>query len=252
VLKVLEPIWQTKVETASRLRGRIEAVLDWAVARDFRGKGDNPARWKGHLDQLLPASSKVRRVEHHAALPYQELPTFLEKLRLRDGVAARALEFLILTAARTGEVIGAPPNEVDINSALWIVPPDRMKARKEHRVPLSARAVEIVTEASKAGATYLFAGGRRGKPLSNMALLAVLKRMGRTDLPAHGFRSTFQDWAAEVTDHHDDVVEMALAHAIGSKVEAAYRRGDLMEKRRRLMDDWAEFCCRPIENAVPG
>ncbi|CCD86706.1 putative phage integrase [Bradyrhizobium sp. ORS 285] len=240
VMKIIEPLWSKKPETASRLRGRIEAVLDWATVRGFR-QGENPARWRGHLDKLLPARAKVRKVKHHAALPYDELPAFMTALRAQDGVAARALEFLILTAARTGEVIGARPEEIKDN--FWTVPAGRMKASKEHRVPLSAAALAIVEKLRKEqGGAYLFPGGKRDNPLSNMAMLALLDRMGRSDLTAHGFRSTFRDWAAERTNYPNEVVEMALAHTINSKVEAAYRRGDLFEKRKSLMSDWATFC----------
>ena len=240
VMKIIEPLWSKKPETASRLRGRIEAVLDWATVRGFR-QGENPARWRGHLDKLLPARARVRKVKHHAALPYDELPTFMIGLRAQEGVAARALEFLILTAARTGEVIGARPDE--IKDKVWTVPAGRMKASKEHRVPLSESAFAVVeTLREEHGGAHLFPGGKRDKPLSNMAMLALLDRMGRSDLTAHGFRSTFRDWAAECTNYPNEVVEMALAHTISSKVEAAYRRGDLFEKRKSLMSDWATFC----------
>ena len=240
VMKIIEPLWSKKPETASRLRGRIEAVLDWATVRGFR-EGENPARWRGHLDKLLPAHAKVRKVKHHAALPYDELPAFMTALRAQDGVAARALEFLILTAARTGEVIGGQPEE--IKDKVWTVPAGRMKAGKEHRVPLSTPALAIIEKLRKEqGGTYLFPGGKRDKPLSNMAMLALLDRMDRSDLTAHGFRSTFRDWAAECTNYPNEVVEMALAHTINSKVEAAYRRGDLFEKRKSLMSDWATLC----------
>lgn len=247
VTKVLEPIWSTKPETATRVRGRIEAVLDWAKARGFR-VGENPARWRGHLDNLLPARRKVRRVEHHAALPYAEIGRFISALRQEEGTAARALEFAILGAARTGEVIGATWGEIDLTAKVWTIPADRMKAGREHRVPLSARAVEIVAVMKKlAGDGFsseapIFAGTRRGKPLSNMAFLMLLRRMERDDLTVHGFRSSFRDWAAERTSYPGDVAEMALAHTVSNKVEAAYRRGDLFEKRRRLMDEWAKFC----------
>ena len=255
VLKVLEPIWTAKPETASRLRGRIEAVLDWAKVRGYRG-GENPARWRGHMDKLLPARAKVRRVEHHAALPYAELPDFLTTLREQDGVAARALEFTILTAARTGETIGARWSEFDIAGRVWTIAGTRMKVGKEHRVPLSERAFEILAEmkptndVEKIGEKFVFSGGKAGKPLSNMAFLMLLRRMKRGDLTTHGFRSSFCDWAAERTNFPGEVVEMALSHAVGDKVEAAYRRSDLFEKRRRLMDAWAEFCAEaPAETA---
>jgi len=240
VLKILEPIWSTKAETAGRVRGRIEVVLDWAKVQGFR-TGENPARWRGHMDKLLPSHSRVKKVKHHAALPYADLPAFMVKLRKEEGVAARALEFLILTAARTGEVIGAPP--IEIKDGVWTVPAERMKANKGHRVPLSAPAAAIAEKMMKDFAeAYVFPGGKAGKPLSNMAMLKLLERMGRSDLTAHGFRSTFKDWAAEMTKHAPEVSEMALAHTIDSEVEAAYRRGDLLKKRIALMDDWAKFC----------
>jgi integrase len=242
VMKALEPIWQTKPETASRLRGRIEAVLDWATVRSYR-KGDNPARWRGHLDKLLPARSKVRKVEHHPALPYDELADFVAALRGQEGVASQALEFLILTAARTGEVIGARWDEIDLEEKTWVVPAARMKAGREHRVPLSAAAVAILERMKEIReGDFVFPGGKKGKPLSNMAMLAVLKRMDRGELTAHGFRSSFRDWAAERTNFPHDVAEMALAHTVGDKVEAAYRRGDLFQKRRQIVEAWARFC----------
>jgi integrase len=246
VLKVLEPIWATKPETASRLRGRIEAILDWAAVRGFR-RGDNPARWRGHLDKLLPAQSRLHVVRHHAALPFTELPTFFQQLRRQQGIAARALAFTILTAARTGETIGAAWDEIDRRHQIWTVPSNRLKVTKNgrpHRVPLSALALDVAGT-RPAGAIedpFVFSGSRTDRPLSNMALLAVLRRMGRCDLTVHGFRSTFRDWAAERTETANEVVEMALGHAIADKVEAAYRRGDLLDKRRRLMDLWAAYC----------
>jgi integrase len=242
VMKVLEPVWQAKAETASRVRGRMEAVLDWATARGYR-QGDNPARWRGHLDKLLPARAKIQRVEHHPALPYSGMGAFMADLRGQEGIAARALEFLILTAARTGEVIGARWDEFDLAEKLWTIPAERMKAGREHRVPLSSRTLAILDElgALRAyGGEWVFPGGRPGRPLSNMAMLKVLRRMGRGGLTAHGFRSSFRDWAAERTNFPRDVAEMALAHAVGDKVEAAYRRGDLFQKRRALMDTWAK------------
>jgi integrase len=240
VMKIIEPLWSKKSETAARLRGRIEAVLDWATARGYR-QGENPARWRGHLDKLLPARAKVSKVKHHAALPYSEMPEFMVALCGQEGVSARALEYLILTAARTGEVIGALPAE--IIDDVWTIPAGRMKGNKEHRIPLSASAFAIVEKMRKDhGGEFLFPGGKRDKPLSNMAMLKLLERMGRSDLTAHGFRSTFRDWAAERTNYPSEVVEMALAHAINNKVEAAYRRGDLFEKRRLLMAEWTNFC----------
>lgn len=245
VLKVLEPIWTTKAETASRLRGRIESVLDWTTARKYR-QGENPARWKGHLDHILPARSRVAKVKHHAALPYSELGAFLEELRGADGVSARALEFAVLTAGRTGEVVGAKWDEFDLDAKQWTVPAERMKAGKVHRVPLSDRALEILDALPREeGNQFVFLGEKKGRGLSNMALLMTLRRLKRTEITAHGFRSTFRDWAAETTAYPSETVEMALAHAIGNKVEAAYRRMDLFDKRRRLMADWATFCSRP-------
>ena len=244
VVKVLEPIWTTKPETAGRVRGRIEAVLDWAKVRDYRA-GENPARWKGHLDHLLPARGKVRKVEHHAALPYGELPGFLVVLREHEGIAARALEFTILTAARTGETMFARWTELDLLDKTWTVPAERMKAGREHRVPLSPRALAILEEmqAHRSGDDGLvFPGGKPGKPLSNMAFLMLLRRMDRGDLTAHGFRATFKTWASERTGSQNEIVEAALAHVVGSKVEQAYRRGDMFEKRHRLMQQWATFC----------
>lgn len=244
VLKVLEPIWTTKAETASRVRGRIESVLDWARVRGYR-TGDNPARWRGHLAELLPPRSKVQTVQHHPALPYAEMAEFIAELRKPRGVAALALEFLILTAARTGEVIGAKPGEFDHKEKIWTVPAERMKAKREHRVPLSPRAFKILEEVLTGnGGSYVFPGARSKSPLSSMAMLALLERMGRPELTVHGFRSSFSDWAAERTNFPSEVREMALAHRIPDKAEAAYRRGDLFEKRRRLMTEWQRYCER--------
>lgn len=257
VLNALKPIWLTKSETASRLRGRIEAVLNWGAAQGHR-QGENPARWKGHIEMILPAKSKVSKVKHHAALDYKEMPQFMTAVRSQGGVGVLALQFVILTAARTGEVLGADWREIDFKNKLWIVPASRMKAGREHRVPLSEPALQILERQRAAwfeieARRYrkllkpgeegpvgpVFWGQLAGKGLSNMALLAVLRRMGRDDLTSHGFRSSFRDWAAEETEFQSEVVEMALAHTIGNKVEAAYRRGDLFEKRRALMDHWA-------------
>jgi integrase len=242
VLKVLEPIWTAKPETASRVRGRIESVLDWATARGYR-QGDNPARWRGHLENLLPTKSKVRRVKHHAALPYAEIGDFIAQLKPQEGVAARALEFTILTAARTGEVIGATWSEMNVADRLWTTAAERMKSGKEHRVPLSDAALAILEQmlAIRQG-DFVFPGGKARQPMSNMAMMMTMRRMGRGDLTVHGFRSSFRDWAAERTDFPGEVAEMALAHAVSSKVEAAYRRGDLFQKRRQLMDAWSRFC----------
>jgi integrase len=255
VYAVLEPIWTTKAETAGRLRARIEKVLDRATARRLR-TGDNPARLKGNLDHLLAKQSKVKRVKSHAALPYAEMGSFMADLRTREGVAARALEFAILTAARTGESIGARWSEIDMAAAVWTIPAERMKARRDHRVPLSQPALALLRDLPRdPESDYVFISPvSKGEPLSNMALLATLKRMKRADLTAHGFRSTFRDWAAETTAYPDAVVEMALAHAIGNAVEAAYRRGDLFEKRKRLMADWARYCAtgpRTTAEVVP-
>lgn len=242
IMKVLEPIWATKTETASRLRGRIEAVLDWATVRGYR-RGDNPARWRGHLETLLPKRAKVQRVEHHPALPYSEIGAFMGTLRQQDGISAVALEFLILTATRTSETIGARWDEIDTDHAIWTIPAARIKAGKEHRVPLSAPAMAILKRLNKfRQGDFVFPGGKVKKPMSNMAILALLKRMGRADLTVHGFRSTFRDWAAERTNYPREVAEMALAHTVSDKVEAAYRRGDLFEKRRRMMAEWARYC----------
>lgn len=244
VLEALEPIWVSKTETATRVRQRIEAVLDAAKVKGLR-TGENPARWKGHLDKILAKPTKLKKVRHHPALPYQELGAFMHDLCERENVAAKGLAFLVLTAARTGEVIGATFDEIDIDNAVWTIPADRMKARKEHRVPLSPQALEIVKamKDSRKDKTNMFVfPGLRGGGLSNMAFLQQLKHMNRDDLTAHGFQSTFRDWAAEQTAYPSDVVEMALAHAISNQTEAAYRRGDLFDKRRRLMDDWACYC----------
>ncbi|MDC8753316.1 integrase arm-type DNA-binding domain-containing protein [Erythrobacter sp. sf7] len=238
VLKVLEPIWREVPETASRLRGRIETVLDSAKARGYR-QGENPARWRGHLAQILPARTKLSR-GHHKAMPYDAIPAFVEQLQAREAVAALALEFVILTAARTGEVIAAEWSEVDLAKAVWTVPAERMKAGKEHRVPLSPRAVEILEQTKQLGGKHLFPGAGRAK-LSSMAMAMLLRRM-KQDVTVHGFRSAFRDWAAECTGYSHEVAEMALAHTIGNAVERAYRRGDLFEKRRRLMADWATYC----------
>jgi integrase len=250
VLQVLDPLWTKKPETASRVRGRIEAVLDAATVRGFR-QGPNPAQWKGNLAHILPAHAKVRKVVHHAALPFDDMPNFLVDLHRRQGMAARALEFTALTAARTGEVLGARWNEIDFTAKVWTISAERMKAGNEHRVPLNDAALRVLeavhplalmTDGTQDPTAPIFPGLRRKLPMSNMVLLMLLRRMKRTDLTAHGFRSTFSDWAAERTAYPREVVEMALAHAIPNRVEAAYRRGDLFEKRRQLMADWARFC----------
>jgi len=238
VLRILEPIWKTKSETASRIRGRIETVLDSAKARGCR-EGENPARWRGHLAQILPARTKLSR-GHHKAMPYAEIPAFVRALHAREATAALALEFVILTASRSGEVIGAKWDEVDSDKAIWTIPAMRMKAAKEHRIPLSPRAVEILESLRPLESDWLFPGAKGGK-LSGMAMAMLLRRM-KQDCTVHGFRSSFRDWAAECTAYAHEVCEMALAHTIGNKAEAAYRRGDLFEKRRRLMADWATYC----------
>ena len=242
ILVVLEPIWTDKTETATRLRGRIEQVLDWATARGYRD-GLNPARWRGHLDKLLVRPSKVAGVEHHAALPFTEIGDFMQRLGDAKGTGARALEFAILTAARSGEVRGATWAEIDLKTAVWMVPGNRMKMGREHRVPLSPPVIALLNALPRMVGTDLLFPAPRGGALSDMTLSAVVRRMKVAAVP-HGFRSTFRDWASERTNYPRDVAEMALAHAIGDKVEAAYRRGDLFEKRRRLMADWATFCSR--------
>jgi integrase len=243
VLRAVESIWREKTETASRVRGRIEAVLDWATVRGYRS-GDNPARWKGHLSEVLPGRGQIAKPVHHAALLWRDVPSFMAELQQREGTAARALEFGILTAARTGEVIGAHWGE--INGDIWTIPAGRMKGGREHRVALSARAVELLRSLpTEEGNRHVFIGPRAGSGLSNMSLTAVLRRMGRRDITVHGFRSSFRDWAAETTHHPNHVVEMALAHVVGDKVEAAYRRGDLLSKRRQLAESWARYCMNP-------
>ena len=241
IMKVLEPIWYSKTDTANRVRGRIEFVLDWAKVRGYR-EGENPARWRGHLNKLLPAKAKIAQVKHHPAMPYGDLPAFMARLREQSGNAARALEFTVLTAARTSEVLLAKRSEIDFDARMWTVPAKHMKSRKEHRVPLSDSAIAIV-KAMPADSGLIFPGAKKGRPLSNRSLLNLLDRMGISDqATAHGMRSTFRDWAAETTHHTNEVVEMAIAHAIDSKTEAAYRRGDLLAKRHKLMADWAAFC----------
>lgn len=247
VLEVLEPIWSVKLQTAMRLRGRIERVLNWAKTRDLR-EGENPAQWRGHLENSLPkpgALRKVKPIKHHAALPYADMPDFMSRLRAHDGMAAKALEFAILTAARTGEVLGARWDEIGLDSALWTIGAARMgKTARDHRVPLSPAAVALLRDVRQLSGHFdvVFPNLTRGAPLSNMSMLKQLERMDRSDITPHGFRSTFRDWAAERTNYQNHVVEMALAHTIGSAVEAAYRRGDLLDIRRRLMDEWSAYC----------
>ncbi len=241
VCKILEPIWVAKPETASRVRGRIESVLDWARVKGLRS-GDNPARWKGLLDKIFPAHSQFRKIEHHASLGYEQIASFIKDLERKPGVAADALNFLILTAARTGEVVGARACEIDAHSKMWTVPADRMKSKREHKVPLSEGAWRTLPNPLPAGDVFLFQGLGGGKPLSNMAMLQLLRRMNRGDITAHGFRATFRTWAAEQTNVSREVAEAALAHVSGDKVEAAYQRSDMFAKRRELMDAWSNFC----------
>jgi len=250
VMKAIEPIWTKKPETASRVRGRIEAILDWAAACGHR-HGENPGRWKGHLENLLPKRLRVRRVERHAALPYPEIGNFMEAVRRQGGISARALEFTILTAMRTGEVLGATWDDLgDLAEKTWTISAERMKGDREHRVPLSERALEILGEMQLVRqGNLVFPGNKAGRPLSHGAMLRVLDTMSRDDLTVHGFRSSFRDWAAECTNFPSEVCEAALAHAVKNKAEAAYRRGDLFEKRRRLMAGWATHCATPAIGA---
>ena len=238
VLAVLKAIWSSKPETASRVRQRIEAVLDFATAKGHRA-GPNPARWRGHLQNLLPKPSSVRSVRHHPALDWRDTPTFMTESATREGVSARALAFAILTAARSGEVRGMRWGEVDLNAGVWTVPAERMKSGKEHRVPLAAEALMQLGEPSTQGKLIFASPNDPGKPLSDMTLTAVLRKMGRGNVTAHGFRSTFRDWAGETTGFPREVIEAALAHRLKDKAEAAYARGDLFSKRRDLMNAWA-------------
>ncbi len=249
VLECLTPIWQSKPETASRVRGRIERVLNAAKAERLRA-GENPAAWRGHLDATLPKPAKLTR-GHHAALAYADMPAFMTELRARPATAALALELAVLTATRTGEVLNARWTEFDLDAGLWTIPAERMKARREHRVALSKRALAIVSELEKARTSeFVFPGQKPNKPLSNMAMLMLLDRMGRRgSITSHGFRSTFSDWASEVSPYSSELRETALAHTIGNKAEAAYRRGDAIEKRRTMMEAWAAWC-EPKANNV--
>lgn len=243
VLTVLTPIWKIKNETASRVRGRIESVLDWASARNYRSR-DNPARWKGLLDKLLPAPSKVKVVEHYKAVPIDEAEGFVSRLRMQEGIAALALEFAILCAARSGEVRGARWSEIDMKACLWTIPKERMKAGKEHRVPLNAQAMEILLAIPNTDPTGLIFSAPKGGALSDMTLTALMRRM-KVDAVPHGFRSTFRDWVSERTNYPRELAEQALAHAFENKVEAAYRRGDVLEKRRIMMSEWGAFLSNP-------
>ena len=240
VVKILNPIWQTKTETATRLRGRIESVLDWATTSKFR-QGDNPARWRGHLENLLSSPNKIAKVKHHPALPWQELGKFMVDLREREGVAARAVELAILTATRSGEVRNATWAEFD--AGLWVIPAARMKMGREHRIPLPTAAVELLGKMPRLG-DLVFPGTKKDKPLSDMSLTAVLRRMKRNEITVHGFRSSFRDWCSEsvANSFPREVCEHALAHSLPDKIEAAYRRGDLIEKRALLMQAWADYC----------
>jgi integrase len=240
VLDVVKPLWREKTETATRVRGRIEAVLDWATVRGYR-EGDNPARWRGHLEQLLPKPGKVSKVTHFAAVDVDAVAGFTLALRKVGGIGARALEFGILTAARSGEVRGALWSEIDLQAAQWVIPAERMKGKKEHRVPLSKQAIKLLEEMPRFEKVDLVFPGSKDQPLSDMTLSAVMRRMKVNAVP-HGFRSTFRDWASERTNFPRDMAEMALAHVIESKVEAAYRRGDMLAKRLKMMQAWADFC----------
>ena len=247
VLGVLRPIWRRIPETASRLRGRIERVLDAARAKGLRP--ERPARWRGHLDSLLPARQKLTR-RHFTAMPYKEVPAFMARLRESDGIAALALEFAILTAARSGEVLGAKWSEIDIAARIWTIPAIRMKAGREHRVPLSARAMVIVEQMKKVCTSdYVFPGHREGRPLSGPAMGRVLRRM-QVPVTAHGFRSAFRDWCGEATNFPREIAEAALAHVVGDATERAYRRGDALDKRRKLMEAWAAFCEPKAANVI--
>ncbi len=242
VMQILEPIWTSKPETASRIRGRIEVILSWAKVRGYRA-GENPAQWRGHLDHLLPAKGRVRKVVHHAALPYSEVPAFMKVLRQQVGFSARALEFLILTATRTNETLNASWDEIDWDRGLWTIPGSRMKAGKDHRVPLSSPASTILSEMAELKINeFIFPGAKLGRPLSQMSLLMLLRRMGYGYITTHGFRSSFRDWVAECTTFPGEVAELALAHTMPSAVEAAYRRGDMLEKRRSLVEAWTVYC----------
>lgn len=251
VVAALKPHWQTKVVTMSRVRSRVEAVLGWCIAGGYRGE-PNPARWKHHLDQLLARPSKVAKVEHHTALPYRDIPSFMAALRQREGTAALALQFLVMTAARTSEVTGARWSEIDLKTATWTIPATRMKADREHRVPLSNHVIALLQSLHvEDDNDHLFIGPRAGLGLSGEAMAVLLKRM-RINATVHGFRSAFSDWAHETSTFPNHVIEISLAHAVGSEVERAYRRGDLLQKRRKLMQAWATFCCAPPVEETGG
>ena len=239
ILKILEPIWTTKTETATRVRGRMESILDWAKVKGLRS-GENPAAWKGHLDHMLPAPTRLKKVEHLTAVPVREMPDFMIKLRQAAGTAAQALEFLILTAARSGEVRGITWQEVSLEDALWVVPAERMKMKREHRVPLSDRAVAILKSQPRIDENPLVFPAPRGSQMSDATMSAVLKRMG-IDATVHGFRSSFRDWCGDYTNYPRDLAEQCLAHGADDPVEAAYRRGDALERRREIMNEWSKF-----------
>jgi integrase len=241
IKEVLDPIWYSKPTTAMRLRGRIERVLDWAKAHAYLD-GDNPARWRGHLDAIYPTKEKLAPTEHHAAMPFRDIPGFMRKLQQTDGVAARALEFMILTAARSAEVLQARWSEIDREGRTWVIPKGRMKMRRPHRQPLNDHAMALLDALPKDG-ELIFPGERKGKPLDHKALQRVLERIGVDAVP-HGFRSSFRGWGAELGNYPNELLELALAHAVGDKVEAAYRRGDMLAKRHQLMAEWAQFCGR--------
>ena len=251
VLRVLEPIWTTKTETASRVRGRVEKILDWCKTQGYR-TGDNPAAWRGHLENLLSAPQKTKKVEHHPALPWREIGAFMQALRTMPGAAALATEFIILTNCRTSEAIEARWSEIDTVEKRWTIPAARMKAAKEHTIPLSDAALAVLQrlKAETKEGEFVFPGGKKNTPLSNMACLALLKRMGRSDLTVHGFRSSFRDWAGEATAHPREVIEHAMSHQLKDKAEAAYQRGSLLERRRVLMADWANYCAPPTVTGV--
>jgi integrase len=242
ILNALTPIWNVKTETAKRLRGRIESVLDWATFNKFR-EGENPARWKGHLEHSLAKPNKVSKVQHHAAMPFQEMPSFMKELNARSGMGAKALELLILTGCRSGEIRGASWSEIDLKNKIWTIPASRMKMAQEHRIPLSETAMELLSALPRLEDTDLvFPSAKQNAPLSDMTLTAVLRRCGGEDFTVHGFRSCFRDWLAETTNYPNEACELALAHKISNKVEAAYRRGDMLDKRFQMMNDWANYC----------
>lgn len=250
IKRILKPIWKTKHETATRVRGRIEAILDWATAQEMRS-GDNPARWKGHLEHLLARSTEISRAEvHHAALAYKDMPSFMADLRKQEGMARWALEFLILTASRTSEVLNAEWSEVDHEKNIWVIPAERMKAGKEHRIPLVAQSIEVLKQVKLFTlGKYIFPSGNKDKALSNMAMSMLARRMGYKDITVHGFRSTFRDYIAEKTEYDFHTAEAALAHKLTDRVAAAYARTDLLEKRIRMMSDWANYCDRKPDSS---